>query len=93
MPAHERAQQHAQRHGRRADHQLQQLEPDDLVDQGGAAAADKQQQQRRKEPARGHQAHLSWKAMADGITAIRPAVLPHGETTGRSVCLRVNPRP
>ncbi len=47
--AHEGAEQHAHRNGRRPDHQLQQLEPDDLVDEGGASAADKQQQHGRKE--------------------------------------------
>ena len=34
--------------------QLQQLEPDDFVNQRGAAAADEQQQQRRQDTARGH---------------------------------------
>ena len=42
-PAHERAQQHAQRDRRRTDHELQQLEPDHFVDERGAAAADEEQ--------------------------------------------------
>jgi hypothetical protein len=36
--------QHAERYGRRADRQLQQLEPDDLVYQRSAAGSDEQQQ-------------------------------------------------
>ena len=56
--AHERPQQHAQRDSRRADDELEELEPDDFVDQGGAAAADKQQQQRGHVASRGHQTHL-----------------------------------
>ena len=51
-PAHERAEQHAHRHRRRSDHELEQLEPDDFVDECGAAAADKQQQERRKQTPR-----------------------------------------
>ena len=43
--AHERAEQDAERDRRRSDDQLQQLEPDDFVNQRGAAAADKQQQE------------------------------------------------
>src|SRR5688500_19375792 len=43
--AHERAEQHTDRHRRGPDEQLQQLEPDDLVDERRATAADKQQQQ------------------------------------------------
>ncbi len=45
QPAHEGGQQHAERNGARPDHQLQQLVPDDFVDQRGAAAAGKQQQE------------------------------------------------
>ena len=51
---HERAQQDAQRHGRRTNRQLQELEPDDFINQRCAAAADEQQQQCRQVPARGH---------------------------------------
>ena len=40
--AHEGAEQHAERDRGRADHQLQQLEPDDLVDQRRAAAAEEE---------------------------------------------------
>ena len=39
--AHERAQEHAEGNGGRADCQLQQLEPDNFVNEGRAAAADK----------------------------------------------------
>ena len=46
--AHERAEQHAERDRGRPDHQLQQLEPDDLVDQRRAAAADEQEQDERQ---------------------------------------------
>ena len=53
MPAHEDAEQHAERHRRRADRELEQLEPDDFVNEGRAAGPDEQQQQRRK-PALGH---------------------------------------
>ncbi len=52
--AHERPEQDAQRHGRRADRQLQELEPDDFINQRRTAAADEQQQQCRQVPARGH---------------------------------------
>ena len=45
QPAHERRQQDAERDRGRADGQLQQLEPDDLVDQRGASAAGEQNQQ------------------------------------------------
>ena len=44
-PAHEGAEQNAHGDRRRSDDELQQLEPDDLVDQRGTAAADEQQQQ------------------------------------------------
>ena len=50
--AHERPQQHAEGNGGRADHQLQELEPDDLVDQGRTAAADEQHEQHGQKPAR-----------------------------------------
>ena len=43
--AHERAEQHSHGHGGGPDHQLDELEPDDLVDEGCAAAADEQEQQ------------------------------------------------
>ena len=46
--AHERAEQHAHRHRRRADDETEELEPDDLVDQRRAAAADEQQHEQRK---------------------------------------------
>jgi len=45
-PAHERAQQDADRYRRRADHELKQLKPDGLVDEGRGSAADEQEQQR-----------------------------------------------
>ena len=47
--AHEGAEQDAERDRRRADDQLQQLEPDDLVDQRGAAAADEQTERAQEE--------------------------------------------
>ena len=50
--AHERPQQHAEGDGGRADHQLQELEPDDLVDQRRTAAADEQHEQHGQKPAR-----------------------------------------
>ena len=50
MPAHERAEQHAERYGRRADRELQHLEPHDLVDQRGAAAADEEDEKQREIP-------------------------------------------
>ncbi|MCK7521321.1 MAG: hypothetical protein MZV64_28395 [Ignavibacteriales bacterium] len=59
QPAHERAEQDGQGDRRRADHQLEQLEPDHLVDQRGAAAADEQQQEHGKEAARVHGRALS----------------------------------
>src|SRR5262249_21097935 len=46
--AHERAEQNPERDGRRSNHELQQLEPDDLVDQRRATAADEQQKERGK---------------------------------------------
>ena len=52
-PAHERAEQHADRDGRRTDHELEQLEPDGLVNEGRRSAADKQEQQRREGNAHG----------------------------------------
>ena len=46
-PAHERAQKNAHRYGRRTNNQLQELEPDNFIDQRGTAAPHKQEQQRR----------------------------------------------
>jgi hypothetical protein len=51
---HECAEEHSQRNRRGSDHQLQQLEPDDFVDEGCAPAADEQQQERRKNASRLH---------------------------------------
>jgi hypothetical protein len=45
--AHEGAEQDAERDRRRADDQLQQLKPDDFVNEGGAAAADEEDDQSR----------------------------------------------
>ena len=53
-PAHEGPEQDAERDRGRADHQLEELKPDDLVDQRGAAAADEQEQQRGKKTAGTH---------------------------------------
>ncbi len=50
--AHERGQQHTQRHRRRPNHQLHQLKPDDLVDQRGASAAHEQKEDTRQESRR-----------------------------------------
>ncbi len=44
-PRHERPEKDAERDAGRADHQLQHLEPDDLVDEGRAAATEEQCQQ------------------------------------------------
>jgi hypothetical protein len=52
--SHERTEQHTERDGRGSDHELKELEPDDLVYERGAAAADEEQQQHRHEPARCH---------------------------------------
>ena len=52
--AHEGAEQDAKRDRRRANDELQQLKPDDLVNEGGAAAGDKEQQQRGHIASRGH---------------------------------------
>ena len=52
-PAHEGPEQCAQGNGGGADGQLQQLEPDNLVNQSGAAAAGKQDQQDGQVRARG----------------------------------------
>src|SRR6266478_6264489 len=48
--AHEGAEQHSERNRRRTDYQLQQLAPNDFVNQRGAAAARKQQQKQRQSP-------------------------------------------
>jgi hypothetical protein len=48
--AHEGAEEYTQRRGRRADHQLQKLQPDDLVNHRRAAAADEQEQQDGQKP-------------------------------------------
>ena len=53
--AHERAEQHSHGHGGGPDDELEQLKPDDFVDERGTTAADKQQEQAGQEPARGHQ--------------------------------------
>ena len=45
--AHERAEQHADRDRRRSDEELEQLEPDDLVDQRSGAAADEEEEEHR----------------------------------------------
>ena len=42
----------AQGYGGRADHQLQELEPDDFIDQGRTAAACEQNEQHRQKPGR-----------------------------------------
>ena len=52
QPAHEGGQQHAERNRGRADHQLQQLVPDDFVNQRGAAAGGEQHQKQREKAAR-----------------------------------------
>jgi len=52
QPAHKSGQQHAKRNRGGTDHQLQQLVPDDFIDQCGTTAAGEQQQQQRKEAAR-----------------------------------------
>ena len=57
-PAHECSEQHSERNGGRADHELQELKPDDLVDQCRAAAADEQQEEHRQKRAR--RDLLSW---------------------------------
>jgi hypothetical protein len=46
--AHEGSQKHAQRDGGRADDELEQLEPDDFVDQSRASAADEEQDRQRQ---------------------------------------------
>src|SRR5437762_6668928 len=46
--AHECPQQHTHRERCRADYQLQQLKPDDLIDQGSRTAAGEQHNQKRK---------------------------------------------
>ena len=71
--AHERAEQHSQRHRRRANHELEELEPDDLVNQGGAAAGDKQQQQRGHIASRGHQGTLDDVVSGPGWRLSYPA--------------------
>ncbi|MBI3399895.1 MAG: hypothetical protein HY048_00625 [Acidobacteria bacterium] len=43
-PAHERAEQDADRNSGPADDELEQLEPDDFVDERGGGAGDEQQQ-------------------------------------------------
>ena len=52
--AHEGAEQNAERDRGRPDGQLQQLKPDDFINQRRTAAADEEQQQCRQVPARGH---------------------------------------
>ena len=52
--AHERAEQNAEGDRGGPDGQLQQLKPDDFINQCGTAAADEEQQQCRQVPARGH---------------------------------------
>src|SRR5262249_1963039 len=49
---HERSQQYSKRNGSGADHELQHLQPDNLVDQRRAAAAGKQDQQEWKKRTR-----------------------------------------
>jgi hypothetical protein len=51
--AHKSAEQQTERNGGGADDKLEQLEPDDLVNQGGATAAEKQEQKQRQEAGRG----------------------------------------
>ena len=50
--AHERGEQDAERDGARADHQLQQLVPDDLVNQRSTTAACEEQEQQGQKTAR-----------------------------------------
>jgi hypothetical protein len=50
--AHERPEQHADGDRGRANHQFEQLKPDDFVDECSAATADKQQQQRGQQAPR-----------------------------------------
>jgi hypothetical protein len=56
--AHERPEQHAHRDRRGSDHELEQLEPDDFVDESGTPAADEQQEQRRENATRCHESFL-----------------------------------
>src|SRR5262245_63852293 len=75
-PAHERAEQHAERDRRRTNHELEELKPDDFVYQGRTAAADEEQQQRRQEPSHAHQGvpFRSGKTAIlsrDSLTAVR----------------------
>src|SRR5262249_17056592 len=52
--AHEGAEQETKGNGRGSDDQLEELKPDDFVNESGTAAADKEQQQRGQIPARRH---------------------------------------
>ena len=81
--AHERAQQHAEGNGGRADHQLQELEPDDLVDQRRTAAADEEDEQHGKKPARSGRASR-WGQVAGGHRAV---VSPGNKGRNRDVDL------
>ena len=51
---HERAEQHTERNRGRSNDQLEQLQPDHLVDQGSTAAGDEKHQQQRQHEAAGH---------------------------------------
>ena len=61
--AHVDSEQHAERHGRRADRQLKELEPDDFVDERGATGPDEEQEQggqpRGRRPAIGRRTGVS----------------------------------
>ncbi len=48
--SHERAEQNPQGNRRRSDHKLQNLEPNNFVDQRGTAATDKQKNEKRQVP-------------------------------------------
>ena len=74
--------QHAERDGGRADHQLDQLEPDDLVDQRGAAAADEQQQQQREKSLgrrEGKSDRVRLRLSRDRFGHVRTTLQPPGE--------------
>ncbi len=94
--AHERPEQDGQRDRRRANHELKELEPDDLVNEGSAAAGDKQQQQRGHVASRGHQNTLDVVSVRPGPEASYPAVagprsMPCSAARGKGDAITLRP--
>ncbi len=98
-PAHEGAEQHSEREARRADDELEHLEPHDLVDERGAAAAHEEEQEEgaRARPARSGAAGGDLSVDHDApLGRIRPCLASRrvaGRPSGAPVAVNTPERP